>query len=32
MRFIVMEHIEGRTLTATIREGPLDFNRVLSFG
>ncbi len=32
MRFIVMEHIEGRTLTATIREGPLDFNRVLDFG
>src|SRR5437870_5617642 len=32
MRFIVMEHIEGRTLAATIREGPLDFNRVLDFG
>jgi len=31
-RFIVMEHIEGRTLAATIREGPLDFARVLDLG
>src|SRR5207249_8024679 len=30
-RFIVMEHIEGRTLAATIREGPLDFAQVLDF-
>src|SRR6266566_4949496 len=32
VRFIVMEHIEGRTLAATIREAPLDFARVLDFG
>src|SRR5438046_3424592 len=31
VRFIVMEHIEGRTLAATIREAPLDFARVLDF-
>src|SRR5439155_7482326 len=31
VRFIVMEHIEGRTLAATIREAPLDFTRVLEF-
>ncbi len=30
-RFIVMEHIDGRTLAAAIREGPLDFDRVLDF-
>src|SRR5438094_10563114 len=31
VRFIVMEHIEGRTLAATIREAPLDFTRMLEF-
>ena len=31
-RFIVMEHIEGRTLAATIRDLPLDFARVLELG
>src|SRR5207249_954497 len=31
VRFIVMEHIEGRTLAAMIREAPLDFARVLDF-
>src|SRR5438552_14186054 len=31
VRFIVMEHIEGRTLAAMIREAPLDFTRVLEF-
>src|SRR5436190_19543565 len=30
-RFIVMEHIDGRTLAAAIREGPLDVDRVLDF-
>src|SRR6266566_890992 len=29
--FIVMEHIEGRTLAAMIREAPLDLTRVLEF-
>src|SRR6266516_7165430 len=31
VRFIVMEHIEGRTLATMIREAPLDFARVLDF-
>ncbi len=31
VRFIVMEHIEGRTLAAMIREAPLDLTRVLEF-
>src|SRR6266566_6475019 len=32
VRFIVMEHIEGRTLAAMIREAPLDLTRVLDLG
>src|SRR5438876_2094420 len=32
VRFIVMEHIEGRTLATMIREAPMDFVRVLDLG
>src|SRR5438094_29323 len=30
--FIVMEHIDGRTLRSVLRDPPLDFARVLDFG